>query len=251
MRNRAERPILIWTPGQGLGDVWKESCEGTGSECLQWAGEQGGRRSPALPARGLAGFPWPEVLKSEPRNTAERKGDGKWWSQTKGQEKNAEKQKCSSPCRVRGAAAGPDSVPSCHLVAATCDCGTDPRGRSWQGEVLEMATSRSKEKTYPTTLRVTWAKTVTGRADSSPWKGWFVLIRNTVQLKNRCVSCSICRFTEVGIGNSPAPSNFFKRIHMCSTRIKSPPRRSRFFINQDYLLLLFSYAIQKPNILKF
>ena len=28
---------------------------------------------------------------------------------------------------------------------------------------------------------------------------------------------------EVGIGNSPAPSNFFKRIHMCSAHCALPP----------------------------
>lgn len=42
-------------------------------------------------------------------------------------------------------------------------------------------------------------------------------ILNTVQLNNRCVSCSIYRLTEVGTGNSPAHSNFFKKIHISST----------------------------------
>ena len=116
----------VWTPWPELSDIWKELCEYLEANACRGQWSCWDRRARAIaialctpkprwPRPDKAGFPWTEVLKRKPRNLSEEKQDRKWWSQTKGQEEKAEKQKCSSPCREKGAAAGPRNQSPCAI----------------------------------------------------------------------------------------------------------------------------------------
>lgn len=189
------------------------------------AGEPGSLReprvlpSPRRPTPSQAGFPWTEVLKSKPQNYSGEKGGRKMVKSNKGAGRKSTETKCSRPAGGDEPPPGSNSVPSRHLVAVPRHCST--RCRRWSGRG-DVSGDGAQEKTSPTSQRMTRAETLTRTPDPSPWKRVFVLIRNAVQLKNRCVSRSPCRFTEVGIEYSPAPRNFLKRIRMCSTWLKSP-----------------------------
>lgn len=110
---RAQAHSETGTPGRGLGDNWKELCEVSGANVALGAGQPGSSQEPCVrPAHAARNGARPALLErrcwraSHDVTTAERKRERKWWSQTKGQEEKAEKQKCFSPCRVTGAAAG-------------------------------------------------------------------------------------------------------------------------------------------------
>lgn len=213
---------------KGTLDQWQNDIlklwEGPERACLHWAKraatgagqpESLAKRAvrPPNPGGSRQDFPWTRVLNERRHITvAERKGDRKWWSQTKGQEEKAEKQKWSSSAWVKRAASRAISVLSRHLVAIGC---------YYSNRLLWVSCGGCSSESHHLPVRRGDLFSNTKGNMSLFRAEEFVLIWNTEQLKNRCVPCSNCRPTEVELGNSPAPSKFFKRVHVCNSRLRS------------------------------
>ena len=182
--------------------------------------------SPRGPKWGRAGFPTTEVLKSQPRcNYSGEKATQKMVKSNKGAGRKSRETKVFLSLQgERNRRRWPNSVPSRHLVAMLCHCSSGCGGRSGCGML-------PGDGSLPVPRDVCGgAKAHLSQNHGLKSRPFFVeglvcLDSKYCAVKEQMCVLLIGGLREVRIGNSPAPSNIFKRIHMCSAHLNLPQEK--------------------------
>lgn len=171
-----------------------------------------------------------EVLKSQPRcNYSGEKATQKMVKSNKGAGRKSRETKVFLSLQGgRNRRRWPNSVPSRHLVAMLCHCSAACCGRSGCGMLpgdgslpVPREGARGGAKAHLSQNH---------GLESRPFfvEGLVCLDSKYCAVKEQMCVRLIGGLREVGIANSPAASNFFKRIHMCSAHCSLPQDKPAF-----------------------